>query len=58
MTIEEAKEKLKKEGYCAFDLKDFNINYNNLFEKIKYKTSDNNYLKNFKARFVITCTVI
>ena len=47
--IEEAKEKLQKEGYCTFELKDFNTQYYNLLEKIKYKISDNNYLENFNA---------
>ena len=49
MIIEEAKEKLLKDGYCTFDLKDFNSTYYNLFEKIKYKTSDDKYLENFIA---------
>jgi Rps23 Pro-64 3,4-dihydroxylase Tpa1-like proline 4-hydroxylase len=49
MTIEQSKEKLHKDGYCSFDLKDFNPIYYNLFEKIKYKTSDDNYLENFNA---------
>lgn len=49
MTIEESKEKLKRDGYCSFDLKDFNPIYYNLFEKIKYKTSDDKYLENFNA---------
>jgi hypothetical protein len=49
MTIEQSKEKLHKDGYCSFDLKDFNPIYYNLFEKIKYKTSDDKYLENFIA---------
>ena len=49
MTIEQSKEKLHKDGYCSFDLKDFNPIYYNLFEKIKYKTSNDKYLENFTA---------
>ena len=48
-SIEQSKEKLHKDGYCSFDLKDFNPIYYNLFEKIKYKTSDDKYLENFNA---------
>jgi Rps23 Pro-64 3,4-dihydroxylase Tpa1-like proline 4-hydroxylase len=49
MTIIESKEKLQKDGYCTFELKDFNTQYYNLLEKIKYKISDKNYLENFNA---------
>jgi Rps23 Pro-64 3,4-dihydroxylase Tpa1-like proline 4-hydroxylase len=48
-SIEQSKEKLHKDGYCDFDLKDFNPIYYELFEKIKYKTFDDKYLENFIA---------
>ena len=48
MTLIEAKESLKLNGYCDFELKDFNKDYYNLFEKIKYKKEDVKYLNNFK----------
>lgn len=49
MSVEESKEKLQKEGYCTFDLKDYNFEYYKLFEKIKYKKSDEKYLESFKS---------
>ena len=48
MTLIEAKESLKLKGYCDFELKDFNEEYYNLFEKIKYKKEDVEYLNYFK----------
>jgi Rps23 Pro-64 3,4-dihydroxylase Tpa1-like proline 4-hydroxylase len=48
MTLIEAKESLKLKGYCDFELKDFNEDYYNLFEKIKYKKEDTKYLDYFK----------
>ena len=52
MTLEESKISLKTNGYCDFDLKEFSIEYYNLFEKIKYKIGDTKYLENFRvARF-------
>ena len=48
MTLIEAKESLKLKGYCDFELKDFNEEYYNLFEKIKYKKEDTEYLNYFK----------
>jgi len=48
MTLIDAKESLKLKGYCDFELKDFNEEYYNLFEKIKYKKEDVEYLDSFK----------
>jgi Rps23 Pro-64 3,4-dihydroxylase Tpa1-like proline 4-hydroxylase len=48
MTLIDAKESLKLNGYCDFELKDFNEEYYNLFEKIKYKKEDTKYLDYFK----------
>jgi len=48
MTLIEAKESLKLNGYCDFELKDFNEDFYNLFEKIKYKKEDIQYLNYFK----------
>ena len=48
MTLIDAKESLKLKGYCDFELKDFNEEYYNLFEKIKYKKEDVEYLNYFK----------
>jgi len=49
MTLDEAKNSLKKNGYCDFDLKDFSIEYYMLLEKIKYNVSDKEYLENFNV---------
>ncbi len=46
--IEESKISLKTNGYCDFDLKEFSQDYYNLFEKIKYKKDNLEYLENFK----------
>ena len=48
MTLIEAKESLKLKGYCDFELKDFNEEHYNIFEKIKYKKEDTKYFKHFK----------
>jgi len=48
MTIIEAKESLKLNGYCDFELKDFNKEFYNLFESLKYIDGDANYLNQFK----------
>lgn len=47
MTLLEAKKSLYSNGYCEFDLKDFNEDFYNLFLNIKYKESDTNYLDEF-----------
>jgi len=41
MTIEEAKEKLKKEGYTSFELSDFDNDLYNFFEKFKCNEENN-----------------
>jgi Rps23 Pro-64 3,4-dihydroxylase Tpa1-like proline 4-hydroxylase len=48
MTLIEAKESLKLNGYCDFELKDFNKEFYNLFESLKYIDGDTNYLNQFK----------
>jgi len=48
MTIIEAKESLKLNGYCDFELKDFSEElYNTILEK-KYCINNEEYLKNFR----------
>ena len=47
MTLLEAKKSLSLNGYCDFDLKDFNEDFYNLFLSIKYEESDTNYLDEF-----------
>jgi Rps23 Pro-64 3,4-dihydroxylase Tpa1-like proline 4-hydroxylase len=47
MTLLEAKKSLYSNGYCDFDLKDFNEDFYNLFLTIKYKESDTKYLDEF-----------
>jgi len=47
MTLEECKISLKTNGYCDFNLKDFSEDNYNLFEKIKYKKDNTEYLENF-----------
>lgn len=48
MTLIEAKESLKLNGYCDFELKDFNQEFYNLFESLKYIDGNTNYLNQFK----------
>lgn len=48
MKIQDAKTLLTRDGYCYFNLADFNISYLNDLEKIKYKKDDVDYLENFK----------
>ena len=47
MNLVEAKESLFKNGYCDFDLKDFSEESYDEFLKIKYNTSDTDYLERF-----------
>jgi Rps23 Pro-64 3,4-dihydroxylase Tpa1-like proline 4-hydroxylase len=47
MNLIEAKESLRTNGYCDFDLKDFSEESYNAFLKLKYKVSDDTYLENF-----------
>lgn len=47
MNLVEAKESLFKNGYCDFDLKEFSEESYNEFLRIKYNTSDTEYLKRF-----------
>lgn len=48
MDIITAKEHLHKEGYCDFELKDFDENGYNLLSELKFKQGDLNYLQKFK----------
>ena len=48
MNLIEAKEKIKTDGYCDFNLKDFNEEYYNLFLNYKYSSNDSQYLEKFK----------
>jgi Rps23 Pro-64 3,4-dihydroxylase Tpa1-like proline 4-hydroxylase len=47
MILEQTKEKLKTIGYCDFELKDFDENFLEIFEKIKYKSGDEQYQNHF-----------
>lgn len=47
MTLEESKISLKTNGYCDFNLKDFSEEYYSLFERIKYKKENTEYLEYF-----------
>ncbi len=47
MDIITAKEHLHKEGYCDFELKDFDENAYNLLSNLKYKQGDLEYLQKF-----------
>lgn len=48
MDIITAKEHLHREGYCEFQLKDFDENAYNLLLSLKFKQGDYEYLENFK----------
>ena len=48
MTLDDAKHNLKTNGFCEFELKDFNEElYDRILEK-KYSINDEKYLNNFK----------
>lgn len=48
MKLIEAKDKLHKIGYCEFNLSELNSQFLSTLEKIKYKSNDDKYPKQFK----------
>ena len=55
MNIQEAKEKLKKDGYTSFELKDFDEEFYNFLLPLKCNEEKNlkNYYTNLKADGVV-----
>jgi Rps23 Pro-64 3,4-dihydroxylase Tpa1-like proline 4-hydroxylase len=47
MILDECKVKLHRDGYCEFNIEEFDIESLSVLEKIKYKSNDSEYLENF-----------